>query len=64
MLKTAPDDIKVTRKRPREKMTILRMTALLLLLSVPLAACGIKPKSVEAPQGADKDTFPRTYPTK
>ena len=34
------------------------------LLSLPMAACGVKPKSVDAPQGNDKDQFPRTYPAK
>lgn len=28
-----------------------------------LASCGIKPAEVDPPQGADKDYFPRTYPS-
>jgi predicted small lipoprotein YifL len=43
---------------------ILKTICLILLLSVPLAACGIKPNSVDAPQGVDQDAFPRTYPAK
>jgi len=36
----------------------------LIGLSLPLTACGIKPNSVDAPQGNDKNQFPRTYPEK
>jgi hypothetical protein len=41
---------------------ICKTVCLLFLFSVPLGACGIKPKSVDAPQGVEEDTFPRTYP--
>ena len=42
----------------------LKMIIALTVLSLPLSACGIKPSSVDAPQGEDKDLFPRTYPSK
>jgi hypothetical protein len=35
----------------------------ILAITVPLAACGVKPKSVKAPEGAEEIVFPRTYPT-
>ncbi len=41
---------------------------LMLLLSVGVAltlclnGCGIKPSQVDPPSGADKSTFPKTYP--
>lgn len=38
----------------------LRLT--ILLLSLPLSGCGIRPSMVDAPPGAEKLTFPRTYP--
>jgi len=31
-------------------------------MGIGLSACGVKPKKVEAPVGADQSTFPRTYP--
>ncbi|HPD82800.1 MAG: hypothetical protein R3D88_01045 [Alphaproteobacteria bacterium] len=34
----------------------------IVLLSLPVVACGIKPSSVDAPQGEENDSFPRTYP--
>lgn len=33
------------------------------LLALGLASCGVKPSSVDAPQGKDKDSFPHTYPS-
>lgn len=35
----------------------------ILMLSVPLTACGVKPDFVDPPQGAEEVTYPRTYPT-
>lgn len=34
-----------------------------LMLSVPVMACGVKPDSMEPPPGAEDTPFPRTYPT-
>ncbi len=34
----------------------------LLLATVLLAGCGIKPGHVEPPEGVDKTAFPKTYP--
>lgn len=36
-------------------------TALLATLLL-VSACGIKPKHMEPPAGAENKTFPRTYP--
>jgi len=36
--------------------------AALLLLVLPLGACGKKPDQVDPPPGAEQSTFPRTYP--
>ncbi|MEM7618205.1 MAG: hypothetical protein AAF244_02360 [Pseudomonadota bacterium] len=33
-------------------------------LSLPITACGVKPKSVDAPEGAEEVVFPRQYPQK
>ncbi len=42
----------------------MRALLILVMLSVPLAACGKKPGTLR-PDEADKTvTFPRTYPTK
>jgi hypothetical protein len=38
----------------------LRLT--ILLLSLPLSGCGIRPSVVDPPPGAAKLTFPRAYP--
>ena len=35
---------------------------LALLVVTALTGCGIKPANVSAPQGEDKDTFPKVYP--
>lgn len=41
----------------------MEKTAILLVFCVMLAACGVKPGSVEPPGGAAQDNlFPRTYP--
>ena len=39
----------------------MRYVILLGLVAV-LGACGVKPKEVSAPEGADSTAFPRTYP--
>jgi len=36
----------------------------LIVFSVPIAACGVKPKSVDAPVGAEEIQFPKNYPQK
>jgi hypothetical protein len=33
------------------------------LLCFALAACGVKPGSVDPPEGAERSKFPRTYPS-
>jgi len=43
----------------RKKFLIL---ASALLFSVFVGSCGVKPKSLSAPEGAENNTFPRTYP--
>ncbi len=43
-----------------KKLALLNTILCISLLA--LAACGIKPAYVEPPQGAEHDTFPRTYP--
>jgi hypothetical protein len=40
----------------------MRYTILLLIGILTVSGCGIKPTAVDAPQGAEHDTFPRTYP--
>lgn len=42
-------------------MKNLNIICLFLVVGV-LCACGIKPKNVDAPNGAAKNTFPATYP--
>jgi len=37
---------------------------IIALLSVPITACGVKPKSVDAPVGAEDVVFPKQYPHK
>ena len=38
---------------------------MIVILNLATAACGVKPKSVDAPQGNDNDTFKsQTYPSK
>jgi len=39
-----------------------KLWILIIILSLPIAACGVKPKSVDAPVGAEDVQFPRTYP--
>lgn len=34
----------------------------LIALCLVLGACGIKPKNVDPPEGAEKSTFPAVYP--
>lgn len=41
------------------KSVLLVSTLCALLL---LAACGIKPRDVDPPQGAEHDTYPQVYP--
>ncbi len=43
---------------------VLKIIVVLIFVTLPLTACGVKPGSVDAPQGNDKDLFPRTYPSK
>lgn len=35
---------------------------MMIVLSMPLAGCGVKPASVDPPPGAENDVFPNTYP--
>ena len=35
---------------------------ILIGLLMGLSACGVKPKEVSAPEGAENAQFPRTYP--
>lgn len=44
------------------KKSVNLFVALLLVTLTGLTACGIKPGSVAAPQGEEKDTFPAEYP--
>lgn len=44
------------------KISVNLFLVLLLMTTLPLAACGIKPDKVSAPQGEDQDQFPRVYP--
>ncbi len=37
--------------------------AITLALALSLGACGIKPKNLSAPEGADPTAYPKTYPT-
>tara|TARA_B100001989_G_C24531835_1_gene462056 strand:- start:1546 stop:1698 length:153 start_codon:yes stop_codon:yes gene_type:complete len=43
-------------------MKNLKLHILVLFLAIGLAGCGVKPSSVDAPQGNDQDSFPHTYP--
>jgi hypothetical protein len=45
-------------------MKLILTTMILCFVSLPMAACGVKPKSVDAPQGNDNDTFPHQYPSR
>lgn len=38
----------------------MKKTAVLVLICLSLAACGVKPGSVESPDGSEN--FPRSYP--
>jgi len=40
-----------------------RLYIMLVFLALGITSCGVKPSSVEAPQGRDKDMFPHTYPS-
>ena len=40
----------------------MKKLTLLTLLCCALAGCGIKPGSVEPPEGSEGTAFPRTYP--
>lgn len=44
----------------KKQSYILHLSALLLLFAV--TSCGVKPSSVEPPEGKEGSTFPRTYP--
>ena len=46
----------------RKSASALCFTVGLLLLSMSVAACGIKPGHVDPPPGAEDTVFPRTYP--
>ncbi len=41
----------------------LEKLLIVLLLSLPAGACGVKPDSVAPPAGAEEIQFPRSYPT-
>lgn len=41
---------------------LLTLTALAALAALAPAACGVKPKELKAPQGADPAAYPKTYP--
>lgn len=41
-----------------------KIVILIILFTLPLTACGIKPKNLDAPQGYEKEQFPKTYPSK
>ena len=36
--------------------------SLALMMSMGVAACGVKPKTLSPPEGAEETSFPRTYP--
>jgi len=38
------------------------LLTIILLLSLPLSGCGIRPSDVDPPPGVNKAAFPRTYP--
>jgi hypothetical protein len=40
----------------------MRACIVLLLLLLPLAACGKKPGQVDPPPGIENDAFPKAYP--
>ncbi len=41
---------------------IFLIISCLLVATAYLSACGVKPKTIDAPVEVEKDTFPRTYP--
>jgi predicted small lipoprotein YifL len=41
-----------------------KIILLLALFSLPIAGCGVKPNSVDAPEGAEEVVFPQQYPHK
>ena len=40
-----------------------RLYVVLAFLALGITSCGVKPSSVDAPQGKDRDNFPHTYPS-
>jgi hypothetical protein len=46
----------------RMKRSVNLFLVFLLAIACLGTGCGIKPGSVSAPQGEDKDNFPRVYP--
>jgi len=44
-------------KPARLTFTIITLAAMLVM-----AGCGVRPGRVSAPEGADPDAYPRTYP--
>lgn len=49
-------------RSPRRSARRSLILILLLTVALPLAACGRKPGTVDAPPGAADTGFPRTYP--
>ena len=43
-------------------MTRILFTAAVALLSITMAACGIKPSKVDPPPGAEDVVYPSSYP--
>lgn len=41
-----------------------KLWILIVVISLPMAACGVKPKTVDAPIGAEDIKFPQQYPQK
>ena len=39
-----------------------KLFLLVALTIVTLSACGVRPSTVDAPQGKEADKFPQTYP--
>ena len=48
----------------RHSKYIIILILLLMPITAVISGCGIKPDTVDAPQGEDKDTFPRAYPSR
>ena len=46
-----------------QKLQKLLLLTVILTASMAMTACGIKPKSLDAPNEHIEDQFPRIYPT-